>query len=298
MLSRRKRDAARQDETAEQLLEAYHACRPVPRAGTHTLLRWLVMTRCYHLLDDVPPCPLAAANAVPAIIAQDQLEQMEQEVASRVHACEQPEPYLMYAAYFFRWWSAVTCVTSTALMTQRAGELCTWLSERDIERSLVVPDVRRAAIKLAQQMELRAGEREYVSGLMGGVKSITAVAQAMRTAERCDLLHTTLMYGTLTDIYHRDMLGAVYFAIINGRYLGRINFDFIAKVLVLPCHTSLPSDVGWPLIYIHGDHYIVYHKQTHAAFPSARAAYSQWVACCLAQGGVIGGCYDVRKCTI
>lgn len=262
------------------------------------MLRWLVMTRCYNLLDQVPPCDLVAVNARLELLTQDDVERMEQEAATRVHSSEQHASYLSFAAFFFRWWAKVAEVCSTPQLPTRALDTCEWLTDKDVDRSLVVPDVRRAALKLVQRMELRPGECQLVAELTGGKKSITATCQAMRTGERCNLVHNTIMYGTLSDIYHSKMLDVIYFAIINGRYLGRLNFDFIDNVLMLPCMDDLYCKHSWPLIYVHGKNYVVAYNKKHTVCHNARDAYACWHACCLLQGGVIGGYYDVRKCTI
>lgn len=298
MQSRRKRVASHHEEDASQLLTAYQNCTPVGRHGKHTVLRWLVMSRCYNLLDHEPACLLSKANATSLIMSRDALEELEQETATRVHAKEQHVSYLTFAAYFYRWWDHIVSVAAGPRLPETALPECAWLSDTDAERSLVVPDIRRAAVKLAQRMELRAGESELVAELTGGKKSVSAVCQAMRTGERCNLVHNTIMYGTLTDIYHCRLLDVIYLAIINSRYLGRLNFNFIDHVIVLPCAERLDRQSSWPLIYVHGGSYIVQSGKYHRVCTGARAAYAQWLACCLAQGGVIGGCYDVRKCTI
>lgn len=296
MQSKRKRAAERREETVAELLQAYRNEQEVPRGGGHVMLRWLVMARCYEPLetDDMPDCPMDAANAVPFIPTVHQVEDMEQIVAHRVMTEERHRCYLEYAAYFFHWWSHIAAIAATPTMDAGSTPMCTWLGERDVERSLVVPDVRRGAIKLSQRMELRAGEMQ----LAGGRLSLNNAIQTMRTGERCNLMHHTLMYGTLTDIYQSRLLDCVYFTIVTGRYRGRLNFDWAENVLVLPHKELVQCTHQWPLVYVHGTSYIVHWHGKHAVCASAPLAYTKWLDVCLQLGGVIGGRYDVRKCTI
>jgi len=295
MQSKRKRAAGRREETAEELLQAYRDERPVSRDGNYTTLRWLVMARTYDPLPQVPACPLDRANAIPFVPTVGQIEEMEHAVAARVMDSEQPEAYLDYAAHFFRWWDKIASIASTPQVPPYRGKTCAWLSEGDIERSLVVPDVRRGAIKVAQKLAVRAGE-SYVTGT--GSTSCSSTLQALRTGEWNGLVHQTLMYGTATDIYTRGILSAVYFAMIHGRYLGRLNFAWVDMVLVAPSTYGGTRDSAWPLIYVHGGEYLVQWGSRHSRCTTAPAAYNTWVQMCVDLGGIIGGRYDVRKCTI
>ena len=298
MQSKRKRVAGHQEETAEQLLKAYRDESPVSRDGKHAMLRWLVMACSYEPLDDVPPCPMDRANAIPFVPTADQLEEMEQAVATRVMASEQPEEYLNYAAHFFKWWDKIAAIASTPRVPPYTGQTCAWLSERDIERSLVVPDIRRGAIKLAQKLEVRAGESHVAAAQAGNSRSCSATLQALRTGEWNGTMHQTLMYATATEIYNRGLLSYVYFAMIHGRYLGRLNFAWADVVLVTPSTYEGARDSAWPLIYVHGSEYLVQWGSRHSRCANAALAFNTWVQMCIDLGGIIGGRYDVRKCTI
>lgn len=297
MLSRRKRQASRLQDQASDLLLAFLNEKPVSRFGKNTVLRWLVLTKCYFSSENSEHISLESLNAHQNLLHVDDIEAVEQAVSTRVLSHEHSTAFLAFAAFFFRWWFAVAERLETPAI-QAAPLESTWLDNKNVDRSLVVPDVRRAALKLAQKMDIRAGEQEMVADLSGGTKSVSAVCQALRTGERCNFVHNTIMYGSMTDLYHGNLLNPVYFAIVNGRYLGRLNFDFISKVVVLPQTELKQEDYAWPLIYVHGSFFIVSFRHQHSVCRCARSAYEQWVGCCVEAGGVIGGCYDVRKCTI
>ena len=296
MQSKRKRAEGHREETAAELLQAYHDERPVSRDGNHTMLRWLVLANAYNVLDVTPPCPMDRANAMPFVPTVDALEEMEQAVATRVMTEHRDRAYLEYAAYFFRWWAKIAEIASTPSTLAPTRE-CAWLSARNMERSLVVPDIRRSAIKIAHSLYVRAGEAQVASDHLGGARSAGATLQGLRTGEWNRKLHDVLMYGTLTDIYTNDWLGPVYLAIINGRYLGRLGFAWLDMVLATPS-SKLPGARPWPCIYAHGGAYVVHSRDTHTICSTVPQAYVRWIDICIESGGVIGGRYDVRKCTI
>jgi len=296
MQSKRKRAEGHHEETAAELLQAYHDERPVPRDGNHTMLRWLVVANTYEVLDKTPACPMDRANAMPFMPTMGALEDMEQAVATRVMAQYHDRAYLEYAAYFFRWWAKIAEIAATRSIRAPTREY-EWLSSRNLERSLVVPDVRRSAIKIAHSLYVRAGEAQVACEHLGGAKSSAATLQGLRTGEWNRMLHDVLMYGTLTDIYNKGWLGPLYLAIINGRYLGRLGFAWLDMVLATPS-CQLPSARPWPCIYAHGGTYVVHWRDTHTICSTVPQAYTRWIDICLESGGVIGGRYDVRKCTI
>ena len=170
-----------------------------------------------------------------------------------------------------------------------ADEDCEWLSVRDLERSLVVPDVRRRAIQLSQLMQIRAGERESRP-----VSSVSSTLQALRTGEWNDRAHRALMYGTATDIYHAGLLDIIHLAIVDGRFLGRLNFPWTDNVLSMPARSAHVGE--WPCMMVHGDHYLVHWRDKRAICRSFHSAFCTWVRICLSGGGIVGGRYDIRKC--
>jgi len=297
MQSKRKRAAERREETAAQLLQSYRDECPVSRDGEHGVLRWLVMARCYEPLDDVPECPLDSANATPWVPTMDEFESMEQAVATRVMAEERSLAYLQYATAFFRWWHTISVVASGPKLGAIPAA-CEWLSTHEIERSLVVPDVRRSAIAIAQKLSVRAGEFDVASDYRGGrTRTVSTILQALRTGEWNTRLHHTLMYGRLASIYRNGLLDMVCMAIVDGRYRGRLNFTWVDNVLISPSTLSITPG-AWPLIYVHGSHYMVSWHGSHMICPDCRSAYGIWLQLCLDHGGILGGRYDVRKCTI
>lgn len=298
MQSKRKRAAGRREETPEELLAAYHARRPVSRHGNHAMLRWLVIARSFPHTPPAAHCPMDAANAHPVLLSTAACREMEAQVASRVMGNQEyPAGYLRYASAFFRWWYCVADVLATPRIAVTSTVRCTWLEPGDIEKSLVVPDVRRGAVKIAQELAVRAGEFEVVSAMGGGrTRSVSATLQALRTGEWCIGLQQALMYGTIDEIYHAGLLPAVHIAIVDSRYQGRLGFAWIKEVLRWP--SQCPTTPPWPVIYVHGDHYIVSWQGAHLPCASFTPAYETWRDVCLARGGIIGGRYDVRKCTI
>jgi hypothetical protein len=298
MISKRKRAARHREASAEELLRMYRDEQAAPRDGAHVLLRWLTIANTFEPLPaPPPPCPMDAANAAPFVPTLDDVEDMEQAVATRVFASEQPEWYVCYAAHFFQWWSTIAHVAGTEQVRPNAVG-CAWLTEQDIEKSLVVPDVRRGAIKIAQRLEVRAGEPHVSAHYYSGSKSCNAVLQSLRTGEWNNRTHSKLMYGTVTEIYNAGLIAHVYFTIVHGRYLGRLGFDWAAEVLTGPTGYQPRSECAWPRIYVHGGWFLVSWGTQHARCRSAPHAYSTWVQMCMQLGGVIGGRYDVRKCTI
>ena len=296
MQSKRKRAAGHHEETAAELLQAYHDERPVSRGGNHTMLRWLVLANTYEALDSAPPCPMDRANAMPFVPTRGALEEMEQVVATRVMAEYHDRAYLEYAAYFFRWWAKIAEITATRSISAPTRE-CEWLSAHNLERSLVVPDVRRGALRIAHRLYVRAGEAQVGCAHLGGARSSSATLQGLRTGEWYRKLHDVLMYGTLTEIHNKGWLAPIYLAIIDGRYLGRLGFEWLDMVFVAPSD-STGAPRPWPRIYAHGSAYIVHSPGAHTICSSIPQAYTRWKDICIESGGVIGGRYDVRKCTI
>ena len=286
MLSKRKRASRCHEDSAQHLFDMYKQCRLVPRYGTHPVLRWLVLSQQYPLREHAE-CPMAVANVQPWICSVQQCKDMESHVVTL--AQEADTSYIKYAAAFFQWWFRMAELHELPEIAP-AAEHCTWLSIRDLERSLVVPDVRRAAIKIAQMLQIRAGERETVTN-----KSFSSALQQLRTGEWNRTMHQVLMYGTATDIYHQGLLDAVHMAIVEGRYRGRLNFLWVDNVVNAP---SRPAKKGaWPLVHAHGTFYIVEWKDQHAVCNSFHAAYCTWIQLCMHFcNGIIAGRYDVRKC--
>jgi len=263
------------------------------------MLRWLTIARSYDPLPGAPPCPMDAANAVPSLLDLDACRTMERQVAMRVmtDGTEHPAGYLEYAAAFFKWWFRLAEVIQSPLLPTPT-DTCSWLCADDVERSLVVPDVRRGAVKLSQMLEVRAGEFEVVSAMsVSRTRTVSTTLQTLRTAEWNVKMHHTLMYGTLLDIYHSGLLGVVQMSVVDSRYQGRLAFEWVKKVIKSPSSEStvLPA---WPLVFVHGWQYVVVWRTGHAVCPTFSAAYSAWRDLCLGMGGIIGGRYDVRKCTI
>ena len=284
------------------MLEAYRERRSVARQGDHPVLRWLTIARAYPPAeegDDEPACPLDAYNAMPLLLTCEQCQTVERKVAARVLDCgkEYPRGYLEYAAAFFLWWYRIAAILTTPELPL-ATDTSSWLGAEAIERSLVVPDVRRAAIQLSQQLEIRAGEFEVVSAMSGSrTRALSVTLQALRTGDWNVKTHHTIMYGTVLDIYHGGLLSVVQLAVVDSRYLGRIGFAFAKEVIRCPASTCTALG-AWPLIFVHGDHYITSWRTGYVLCRSFADAYSTWRDMCLELGGVIGGRYDVRKCTI
>jgi len=311
MQSKRKRAAGRQEETVEDLLRAYREHRAVSREGKHTMLRWL--TRASYLVHAsgprVPVDPLGStdiagllnrANATQRMPTPTSLAALETIAASYAAHQEQDTVRLSYAANFFKWWGKLMAVTSGSLLPLHPSQLDdSWLSQKCIDRSLVVPDVRRSAIKIMQLLSVRAGEFDVASEVSGvSTTSCSAVLQVLRTGEWNVTMQSILMYGTLTDIYNAGMVDALYFSVIDSRYQGRLMFTWIKNVIRAPGQCNSLSTSPWPLIYVNGCHYILHWHGNHAVFDTAVAVYSAWAATCVDMGGVVGGRYDVRKCTI
>ena len=285
MLSKRKRAAGCKQEDAKQLFHKYKTCQKVSRYGTHQVLRWLVLSQQHSLLDD-PCCPMANINVNVPLCTVDECYEMEQHVVSVAENGDLS--YIKYAAAFFAWYFKIAELRQLPEFASSPEE-CSWLSIRDLERSLVVPDVRRSAIKIAQMLELRAGERETVQN-----KSYSSALQHLRTGEWNAKMHETLMYGTATDIYHLGLLDSVLMAIVEGRYRGRLNFLWVDSVIHAPARAAQTG--AWPVIYVHGTHYIVTWLNKQATCTTFHAAYCTWTKVCINQGGVIAGRFDVRKC--
>ena len=300
MQSKRRRVAGRREETAVELLAAYHEKRSVSRTGGHSMLRWLTIAHSY---TDLPAseinCPMDTANGNPTFIDLDACRALEKRVAARVMGdVERHEWYLEYAAAFFRWWYRMCEITATPYLQLPQPTPCTWLTQHDIEKSLVVPDVRRGAIKLAQILQVRAGEHEVASSQAGGrTRSVSAVLQALRTGEWNVSMHKTLMYGPLLEIYHSGLLDAIQLAIVDARYQGRLSFSWANQVLRTPSSTCTALG-AWPLVFCHGNEYTVLCHDGHVRCSSFAVAYAYWRDICMLKGGLLAGRYDVSKCTI
>lgn len=308
MQSKRKRAARRQEDTAQDLLRAFHEARKVDRDGNFPVLRWLIKARCIAGDDAASgssatvPDILNRANASSGMCTQASLDALERRVvAALLGPVEVSIVHLGYAAHFFKWWAKVVATTCTPALRHTAAAQAVegWLDPLSLERSLVVPDVRRAAIKIMQMLSIRPGEFEIASEVSGvKSKSWSSVLQALRTGEWNVRLQQTLMYGTLTDIYNAGMLDAVYFSIIDSRYVGRLSFQWVDRVLEAPGQHGMSSSAPWPRIMAHNRLYVLHWRGQHSIHRTAAEAYCAWAATCLDLGGVIGGRYDVRKCTI
>ena len=286
MLSKRKRASRCQANTAEHLFHMYKQCQLVERYGSHPILRWLVLSQQYELLDN-PVCPMAAANVDPQIWSIEECKRMEQHAVSIAETSD--FDYIKYATAFFSWNFKIAELTSSLHEFAPAPRTCSWLSVRDIERSLVVPDVRRSAIKIAQMLEIRAGERETVQN-----KSYSSALQQLRTSEWNSAMHQIIMYGSATDIYHQGFLDAVTLAIVEGRYRGRLNFLWVDNVVCSPARPNVSG--AWPVVYAHGSKYIVVWKTRFATCQDFHEAYCTWLQLCMTNNGIIGGRYDITKC--
>ena len=309
MQSKRKRAARRQEDTAHDLLQAFRACHAVPRDGNFPVLRWLVRARCIAGSKGAPgsrggsvPDLLNCANVDGQVPTQRALETLEAQVVAVVQdSKEVPLVHLQYAAYFFKWWAKVVAATSMPrLHVQDTGRVSVdWLEPDSLQRSLVVPDVRRSAIKMLQLLSVRPGEFQ-IAAEVSGIKSrsCSSVLQALRTGEWNINVQQTLMYGTLTDIYNAGMLDAVYFSIIDSRYVGRLMFEWFDRVVEAPGTPHAQTAAPWPRILAHRRHYVLCWQGKQEIYSSAIAVYRAWAQTCLDFGGVIGGRFDVRKCTI
>ena len=285
MLSKRKRELRCRQESARDLLSAYQTKQIVSREGSHTVLRWLVLSQQYSI-EPSARCPLSAANIDPHMASVQECQHMEQQAVSVAESCK--ESYVVYAAHFFKWWFHIAQVTQLPARPASPNN-CPWLSLTDLQRSLVVPDVRRSAIKIAQMLEIRAGERESIPN-----KSYSSALQTLRTSEWNVSMHQTIMYGTATQIYHKGFLNSVYIAIVDGRYRGRLNFKWVDCVISAPARPN--EDGAWPSILVHGTHFIVLWKGKQTVCHDFPTAYCTWVQICLDEGGIVAGRYNVTKC--
>lgn len=301
MQSKRRRTARCRSESVAEILTAYHERRSVARQGAHPVLRWLAIARSFPCqeTDGEPMCPLDACNAMPCLLTCEQCCKIECTVAARVLDCgkEYPIGYLEYATAFFLWWYRIAAILVTPELPL-VIDSSSWLSAECIERSLVVPDVRRSAVALSQKLEIRAGEFEVMSAMSGSrTRTLSTTLQTLRTGDWNVKTHHTLMYGTILDIYHAGLLDVVQLAVVDSRYLGRIAFGFANEVVRCPA-SDCTALGAWPLIFVHGAHYVVSWRVGHVICRSFADAYAAWCDMCVSMGGIIGGRYDVRKCTI
>ena len=307
MLSKRKRAARRHGTTAADLLDCYTGSRNAARDGEHVLLRWLVRARhitAQHAPAAVEMDALATLRQQTGMLhapTREAMDTLEQRVAAHVMRTEHCLEYLQYFAEYFRWHYTVLDAASTPRLAvaKVPPGATSFLTETSLSQALVVPDVRRSAIRIMQVLSVRPGEIEvaaYASTVRS--RSCSAVLQLLRTPEWNARVQHTLMYGSLTDIYNAGMLDAVYFAVVDGRYQGRVSFAWCEKVLITPGQGDKSAAAPWPVIYCSCRRYIVVWQGHHAIYPSALHAYEAWLATCLQLGGIIGGHYDVRKCTI
>ena len=300
MQSKRRKVQRCRDESPQQMRHAYEHKRPVNRFGPHAMLRWLTIARAYPERPPSDTCPMAAANAWPTVVTTAECREMEQQVASRVMSIDTyPLSHLQFAAGFFQWWYRVAAVAEyTPLPAEIRGDACGWLTPDDLTKSLVVPDIRRCALKVAHMMAIRAGEFELVSAMQGGrIRAVSAALQILRTEEWRMNVHNAIMYGTIDDIYRAGLMGIVQMAVVDSRYQGRISFSWMKEVLRTPSNET-HEVVPWPVIFCHGESFIVVWQGKSRVCRWFGSAYATWRDVCLQMGGVVGGRYDVRKCTI
>ena len=321
MISTRKRRRTERikEHTASSLRSVYKKLcdgmlreSDVTMEGKHPLLRWMIIAcekrssqavctggafaRMSSVLDKVEH-----QNAHYTLISYDKLMDMEAEAAAWVFSNDASRPVLTYLTFFFLRHRGLCEIRDVARPQSAKQEPCEWLKEKNLTRSLVVPDVRKLALELFTRCELRPGEPEWVSSMNALTEcSSSTILAIVRTTEFVDSARHCIMYDNLLTVHKRKMLAYIVLAIVDIRLRNRIQLPWVDKCVLFA--SQLPPTLEhspWPrLVVTAGEMYSVY-KNIVQSSNCAIQAFMVWHGMCLQHcDGVIDGRWNVRDYTI
>tara|TARA_B100000963_G_scaffold354667_1_gene371574 strand:- start:147 stop:1055 length:909 start_codon:yes stop_codon:yes gene_type:complete len=302
MLSRRRRrrSSAPELDKLTQLRDAYvhNYTANVVLDRQHALLKFLVLCK------QVSPGDSAAAldavdylNARRTNLDSKQLHDLMQRVAAFVMLEEQPVPMLEYLSMFFVCKQQVARLIgkNTHVDERRLNLRGSWLSWDSVRRALVIPDVRKLALEIQWEREIRPGEHELVRRQVNASHcSAFTVAQAVRTPEYLMAVRTGIMYGTLEDLAKNGWLDSVILALIHTRMDNRAGLDWLKRCVVHEhaMHRRPASDV---YMIVLGEAIAVVNNRQASLFRHSTTAFHAW---CEVTPSTIDGRYDVSNSTI
>lgn len=171
----------------------------------------------------------------------------------------------------------------------------TWLGWDCVERSLVIPDVRKLALDLQWRRELRAGEREFVRRVTANTTSSEyGVLQTLRTPEYLSRVRMGIMYGDINVLFRNEWLDTIIIAMIQARMLSRAGLDWIARCVQFSS-SARPRNDGQAHVMVERNHIVVSNGTKSFACSHATTMFRHW---CELTNSTIDGRYDMSHCTI
>ena len=276
----------------------------VSRQGDHPLLRWLV--RCASCAkrgkqrDDIIQHVNQVSATFPDLLPRE-LDDLEADVACYVMSHTADQAIIQYFAAFFRMIGIhYKCINLPCRAVSNLANV-SWLSPVYTERSLVVPDIRKASVDIAMKACLRPGEMQYAAAMdTSGVCNETTALRMLRPIEYTSHVRHTLSYGTMQQIYDNGLLDYVHLAMVNSKAMGRLNMDWIQHVMVFPSmvHSDISATFAFPRVLCRGMVMVWTGRQTPCR--DARSAFVAWctLAAAHATNGLVNGRWDISKLTI
>ena len=196
-----------------------------------------------------------------------------------------------FSSYVRRMFRCNPCLVDAS----NANLVGTWLCWESVERCLVIPDVRKLALKLQWERELRAGEREYVRRCTANTTSSEyGVLQTLRTPEYISRVRMGMMYGDINALYKNGWLDTVVMAIIQTRMLSQVGFDWLARCVHFSHSARWPND-GQAHVVVERTKMVVSNGAKSFVCSHATTMYRHW---CALTNSAIDGRYDMSNCTI
>lgn len=268
--------------------------------GTHVMLKWLVHCSATEpvphagIMHAIEECNATGTIPTPTALINLQARATHWLVHNKIEAA-----YIEYMAFFFHSCRVLNAMRSKNSVTNVTGTLNTqssWLNWTHIRRSLVIPDIRKLALELQWQRELRPGEREFVQRISNNTTaSVYGTLQSLRTPEYVTNIQSHIMYGSVEDIKKMGLLDVITLAIIQTRMNNRSGMDWIKRCVHFMCNVIAPKPDPVPHIIMENKRVSVVVKQHTIVCNDVATAYACW---CKYAPKIIDGRYDVSECTI
>jgi len=304
MLSlRRKYKHVKHEQGIEDLKAQFEArtCDGIECNGKNVMLKWLVRCAAAEAGSATPGAvvdEIDRINAVGTLPTPEAAEELHVRCSAWLAKVEVPAPYLEYLAYYFE---SVRVRRALRLPVCRLYDGTftaddTWLSWSNVRRALVVPDVRKLALEIQWEMSLRPGEREFIKRLTNNTtSSVYGALQALRPAEYLAGMRTQMLYGTLEELYQRELLGAVVLAHIQTRMNNRSGMDWIQRCVRFAHSVQVPRGRSVPVLAVEQGKFVVAFGTGAIECKDVTTAFAYW---CQHAPEIIDGRYDVSECTI
>ena len=264
----------------------------------HALLKFLVLCK-----QAAPGDSAAALDAVDYLnarrttLSSSQLDTLMQRVAAFVMKEEQDVSTIEYLSMFFVCKQQVARLVGerTVINERRMNLRDSWLSWESVRRALVIPDVRKLALEIQWEREVRPGEHELVRRQANASHcSAFTVAQAVRTPEYLMAVRTGIMYGTLENLDTNKWLDSVILALVHTRMDNRAGLDWLKRCVMYE-HAMFPRPQPDVYMVVLGSTIAVVSDGKASLFRHATTAFHAWSQ---ATPQTIDGRYNVSNSTI